>query len=279
MKARLRPTASRLAALAASLLAAPAFAQVPQDTTFTGRLVDNLGDPLAGPVSLELRVFDADAGGTQLYSEQHLGVALDATGGFSVQLGLGTGPSGTFDADLFSDPNRWLEVVVGVEVLAPRQAIGSVPWALIAQQANETLGVVPVGSIVAWHPDLFVGGASLPPEWAPCDGQILNDSESPLDGVQLPDLNGERRFLRGDATSGAIEDDQLQSHQHSYSTRILFNGEHVPGVSSYSGPDNLGNGRHDDFTGEPVESSAGPVRRGDETRPRNMSVRWIIRVR
>jgi hypothetical protein len=105
--------------------------------TYTGRLVDNLGDPLSGPVNLELRVFATETGPTQLYSEEHTSVALDATGGFSVQLGLGTSPSGTFDADLFSDVDRWLEVVVDSEVLTPRQIIGSVPWALIAQQANE----------------------------------------------------------------------------------------------------------------------------------------------
>jgi hypothetical protein len=136
MMSRLRSHASWVAILVLTLLAWPAVAQVPQDTTFTGRLLDDLGDPLPGPVNLELRVFDAQTGPTQLYSEQHLGVALDATGGFSVQLGLGTSPSGTFDADLFSDVNRWLEVVVGAEVLTPRQIIGSVPWALIAQQAN-----------------------------------------------------------------------------------------------------------------------------------------------
>ena len=77
----------------------------------------------------------------QLYSEQHLGVALDdATGGFSVQLGLGTSPVGTFDAALFADVDRWMEVVVDSEVLTPRPIIASVPWALVAQQAN---GIVP----------------------------------------------------------------------------------------------------------------------------------------
>jgi hypothetical protein len=137
MKRQFRPRAPWLATLALALLVAPAFAQVPQDMTYTGRLVDGGGAPLAGPVDLELRVFDADTGPTQLYSEQHEGVLLDEAGGFSVQLGLGTSPSGTFDAALFSDVNRWLEVVVGTDVLTPRQIIASVPWALIAQQANE----------------------------------------------------------------------------------------------------------------------------------------------
>ncbi len=126
-----------LALLSSIVLVAPSFAQAPQDTTYTGRLVDSIGNPLAGPVNLELRVFNAETSGTELYAEQHLGTALDATGGFSVQLGLGTSPVGTYDAALFSDVNRWLEVVADADVLTPRQIIGSVPWALIAQQANE----------------------------------------------------------------------------------------------------------------------------------------------
>jgi hypothetical protein len=134
MKKHFRSHSRWLAILALTLLAAPAFAQVPQDMTYTGRLVDNVGDPLAGPVNLELRIFDAATGPTQLYSEEHLGVVLDATGGFSVQLGLGTSPSGAFDAALFSDVDRWIEVVVGAEVLTPRQIIGSVPWALVAER-------------------------------------------------------------------------------------------------------------------------------------------------
>jgi hypothetical protein len=118
------------------MAASPIAAQVPQDTTFTGRLVNDSGNPIAGPVDLELRVFDSETSGTQLFREEHLGVPIDSDGGFAVQLGLGTSPSGTFDAALFSDVNRWLEVLVGTEVLTPRQIIGSVPWALIAEQAN-----------------------------------------------------------------------------------------------------------------------------------------------
>lgn len=139
MMQSLRLVAPLLGALLLAGVAVPALAQVPQDTTFTGRLVDSLGNPLASPADLELRIFDATTGGTQLYSEQHLATALDATGGFTVQLGLGTSPSGTFDAALFSGVDRWLEVVVGPDVLTPRQIIGSVPWALIAQQANKVV--------------------------------------------------------------------------------------------------------------------------------------------
>jgi hypothetical protein len=139
MKKRFGPRACWLALLATTLLAVPSFAQVPQDTTFTGRLVDSLGNPLIGPVDLALTIFDADTGGTALYAEKHLGTPLDATGGFSVQLGLGLVAVGTFDADLFSDVNRWLEISVDGAVLTPRQIIGSVPWALVAERANEVV--------------------------------------------------------------------------------------------------------------------------------------------
>jgi hypothetical protein len=137
MKKRFRCRAPWLAILTLTLLSAPAFAQVPQGMTFTGRAVDQSGNPLAGPVNLELRVFDAETGGSQLYSEEHLGVPLDATGDFSVQLGLGASPSGPFDADLFSQVDRWLEVEVDGELLTPRQIIGSVPRAPLAEQVDE----------------------------------------------------------------------------------------------------------------------------------------------
>ena len=117
--------------------ATPVSAEVPHDVTYTGKLIDGSGGPVAGPVNLELRIFDSDAGGNQLYSEEHLGVPTDAAGAFSVQLGLGTNPVGTFDAALFTDVNRFLEVVIGAEVLTPRQIVGSVPWALVAERANE----------------------------------------------------------------------------------------------------------------------------------------------
>lgn len=157
-------------ALACILLwASAAGAQTPPaDTTYSGRLVDDLGAPLAGPVDIGLRIFDEATGGTLLYSEDHLAVALDPTGGFSVRLGLGSSPLGSYDADLFDgDPDRWLEVVVESDVLSPRQAIASVPWALVAERAQEAVSLVsdcPAGTdrAGAW----CVGPTQAPMTWA-----------------------------------------------------------------------------------------------------------------
>jgi len=47
--------------------------------SYQGKLVDNTsGEPLAGPVALTFRVFDAASGGTLLWEEVHAAVALDA---------------------------------------------------------------------------------------------------------------------------------------------------------------------------------------------------------
>ncbi len=46
---------------------------------------------------------------------------------------------------------------------------------------------------------------ALPENFAECNGQLLNDPQSPLDGQVLPDLNGSPgRFLCGAGASGAL---------------------------------------------------------------------------
>ena len=40
------------------VLAVAAFAVAPEDVTYQGRLLDTAGDPLAGPVDIEIGVWD-----------------------------------------------------------------------------------------------------------------------------------------------------------------------------------------------------------------------------
>ena len=66
-----------------------------------------------------------------------------------------------------------------------------------------TAARVPVGMLGAWCKDL-PNVPPLPPEWAECNGQVLSDAQSPLDGVTLPNLNAAGLFLRGHTNSGNL---------------------------------------------------------------------------
>ncbi len=164
------------------------------------------------------------------------------------------------------------------------------------------LGIVPIGTIVAWHRDL-AGTPPLPDGWVECKGQVLGDPGSPYDGQAIPDLNGEERFLRGGTDSGTPEDFQIQSHGHgagSLSTDEEGGHSHpgsfeirtrktdkayttVQGLLKYKMEDSslttltvdvgvAGSHSHS-IVGLSEETG------GDETRPINMSVVWIMRVR
>ena len=100
------------------------------------------------------------------------------------------------------------------------------------------LSEVPVGTITAWilnvkDADKF---ADLPDGWVRCDGSIIPHG-SIWAGKQTPDLNNEKRFLRGatDKEMLTLEDDQIQDHEH------IFNDpghthpyvDRFPGISSY----------------------------------------------
>jgi hypothetical protein len=68
---------------------------------------------------------------------------------------------------------------------------------------------VPIGTILAWHKDLDAGIPALPAGWMECNGQQVQDSESPLEYAFLPDLNSELHsgtgrgtYLRGGLASG-----------------------------------------------------------------------------
>ena len=134
----MRPMLRSLPLLLLTLLfALPARAQVPQDFAYQGRLTDAVGASLAGPVDLTFAIYDVPTGGTPLYEEEHLAVPLDDNGAFTVLIGDGDVISGSFDAERFSGPERYLEVIVEDEPLDPRQPLSSVPYALVAEDLPE----------------------------------------------------------------------------------------------------------------------------------------------
>ena len=146
---------------------------------------------------------------------------------------------------------------------------------------TELLIGVPIGSIQAWHKSL-PGVPGLPLNWVQCDGQVLNDTESPLNGQTIPNLNGQARFLRGNSVSGTDEADDFKSHNHQGGVegltpqgsfgliRVATAGEAVTVTGGDISP-----GEPDLVTG-PQNI---PLEGGAETRPINMSVVWIMKIK
>ncbi len=88
---------------------------------------------------------------------------------------------------------------------------------------------LPVGALIAWHKN-FPGTPELPDGWTECNGQVLDDPESPYNGQMLPNLNGEGRFLRGSNASGTDEADTLASHDHDVNLTASTEGTHSHGA-------------------------------------------------
>lgn len=172
------------------------------------------------------------------------------------------------------------------------------------------LSTLPLGSIIAWHRDLLEQQVlALPPGWVECNGQTLDDPESPFHGNIIPNLNLVDRdddlagheagaFLRGAPRSGEFQQDQLQTHTHADTghqhprneegrpERIIHTDDdaghgHLPeGGDGNSNPVGALTGVSQARLGEPVNFARfDVVRHGAETRPVNMSVIWIMKVR
>ena len=76
-----------------------------------------------------------------------------------------------------------------------------------------TTPITPIGAVIAWLKS-FTNTPNLPDGWVECDGSTLSDSDSPFNGQTIPDLNGDNRFLRGDATSGGTGGATASVHTH-----------------------------------------------------------------
>lgn len=148
----------------------------------------------------------------------------------------------------------------------------------IATLTSGTALKPPIGSIIAWHKSA-PGVPSLPDGWMECDGSTVIDSSSPLNGIPLPDLNVSTRFLRGGSVSGSPQAQSLQSHAHDLLATTDFSGTGSPGVGHCAIQTT---DRVDGCVGSAPSATVSGLIFADggvETRPINMSVVWIIRVK
>ncbi|MEE8058332.1 MAG: DUF6519 domain-containing protein [Pseudomonadales bacterium] len=159
---------------------------------------------------------------------------------------------------------------VGIGTSAPTEKLDV--NGVVKASKFDGFGIVPIGTIQAWHKGL-AGVPALPEGWVECDGQTLSDVESPLDGSQIPNLNGDSRFLRGSDHSGDLQGDEFRSHAHSGVMKTPPSGTPaVYGAQIYES----GHAHHG--TGNNI-STGTDAAGGPETRPKNMSVVYIIRVK
>lgn len=198
-----------------------------------------------------------------------------------------------------------IAIIAGIIVpVAIYAAAGVIPYsfsagtAAVATEVNANFTYlnnvsVPIGGIIAWHQDL-TGVPALPGsgEWVKCDGQTLSDANSPMNGQVIPNLNGNglganspghtakvQMFLRGGTTSGTGQQDAFQGHWHQIdyhtaggvSGSIGAAGADTAFASFSTSRVRAGNAFSDGSNGTPRTAS--------ETRPSNMSVVWIMRVK
>jgi hypothetical protein len=154
----------------------------------------------------------------------------------------------------------------------------------ISLGAAAQFGQVPIGGIVGWTNHLS-GTPVLPDGWLQCNGQTIADAASPLNGRVLPNLNGATtsqvgtsqrgRFLRGHTSSGLFQNDlsnNFTAVQQSDTNQGLTQGELSVPLHGWSG-----------WMRQWYQTLGGDSLRfrnaRNETRPTNMTVIWIMRVK
>ena len=148
----------------------------------------------------------------------------------------------------------------------------------LVEKESRSIGDVPIGGIVSWAKTL-TGVPNLAEGWVECDGSVLVDALSPLNGQTIPDLNG-GIFLRGDTTSGGTGGATSAAHTHDESfgpngTDLAFkaSGAHGTGSSIITDRYIASSARADEIPAFKTKSTSVSII------PLYYNVVWIMRVR
>ena len=113
------------------VFAVAAGGSVPHQINYQAYLTDAGGDPITGTLEMTFSIWDAETGGTQLWSETQASVSV-VNGTCTVILGSVT----SISDNVFTGPSRWLETHIGAEVLSPRREMVSLGYAFRAEHAD-----------------------------------------------------------------------------------------------------------------------------------------------
>jgi trimeric autotransporter adhesin len=169
MKLRIACAIAGFLLLAVSLVAQTASgstsSQVPPLIPFSSVATDDGGNSLSGMLNITFALYAGQQGGAPLWTETQNNVQLDATGHYSVQLGI-TQPNGVPTALFTTGEARWLGVRIAEQGEQPRVLLLSVPYALKAGDAATIGGLPPSAFVLAApgpasaSPTFVVSGAS-----------------------------------------------------------------------------------------------------------------------
>lgn len=208
---------------------------------FQGYLTDNANPPkpLEGLYDITFRIYESAASQAPLWTEQHESVTV-TRGNVSVLLGS------VAELDLDFVESRYLGIQVGTDPeMTPKQRLVPAFHALQATSShtlinNHTNGtrsayeinrITPIGLIAPYFGD----PGDLPDNWMVCDGSVVDDPESPLNGKTLPNLTA--RFVRGEVnttrnTADSFEAGGVDTHvhtiqAHNHTVTIQPDGSHT----------------------------------------------------
>jgi hypothetical protein len=122
--------------------------QVPPLIPFASVATDQGGSSLSGVVNITFSLYAAQQGGEPLWTETQNNIQPDATGHYSVQLGI-TKPNGMPTALFTTTEARWLGVQIAEQGEQPRVLLLSVPYALKAGDAATIGGLPPSAFVLA----------------------------------------------------------------------------------------------------------------------------------
>jgi len=186
----------------------------PDQVAYSGVLVDGGGVPLAGPVDLTARLYDAASGGTLIFKQSFTGVAL-SDGHYTLSLGptgaatdsptdpltasLRTGLTG----DLAAGAGRFVEITVDTDPALARVALVLVPYAMRADHA--TTSDVATNTLDAQALTGLPGGVltELFEHYNEDGGPPAAD---PSEGTGDTDNDGELNFVDPDNDNDALSD-------------------------------------------------------------------------
>lgn len=144
---------------------------IPQLVNYSGVLNDVNGKPLTGVVGVTFALYQAEEGGTPLWTEMQ-NVQMGKNGHYSVMLGSTT--STGLPQDVFNTGEaRWLAVQAEGQTEMPRVLLVAVPYALKAGDA-ETIGGLPASAFMLANGSQAVAGGTKPAAGAAASNAAKN---------------------------------------------------------------------------------------------------------